>query len=172
MKHHRPLPFGAELADGGVRFRLWAPQAEAVALVLEDGAARRELAMRREPDGWFALTTDAARAGSRYRYRIAGLDVPDPASRFQPEDVHGPSEVIDPAAFEWNETGWRGRPWEEIVVYELHTGTFSESGDFAGVARHLDHLAALGVTAVELLPVADFPGRRNWGYDGVRCART
>jgi maltooligosyltrehalose trehalohydrolase len=166
MKHHHRLPMGAELVAGGVRFRLWAPQAESVTLRLE-GTRPCELAMQREAGGWFALTTPEARAGSRYRYQVGDLAMPDPASRHQPEDVHGPSEVIDPESYDWRDTGWRGRPWEEIVVYELHTGTFSETGDFAGVMRHLDHLVSLGVTAVELLPVADFPGARNWGYDGV-----
>jgi malto-oligosyltrehalose trehalohydrolase len=167
MKHHHRLPFGAEPVDGGVRFRLWAPKAREAALVLEDGGSPRELPMAAEDRGWFALTTDAARIGSRYRYLVEGLKVPDPASRHQPDDVNGPSEVIDPAAYDWRELPWHGRAWAEIVLYELHVGTFSESGDFAGVARRLDHLVALGVTAVELMPVADFPGARNWGYDGV-----
>ncbi|HEX7966715.1 MAG TPA: malto-oligosyltrehalose trehalohydrolase, partial [Stellaceae bacterium] len=164
MRRHHELPFGAELVERGVRFRLWAPKAESVVLRLEDPG---ELPMGRAGGGWFELTTAAARAGSRYRYVVDGQAVPDPASRYQPEDVHGPSEVIDPEAYEWNDAQWRGRPWEEIVLYELHTGTFSEHGDFAGVERHLDHLSRLGVTALELMPVADFPGKRNWGYDGV-----
>ena len=164
MRRHHELPFGAELGGEGVRFRLWAPRAAAVALRLE-GAGERPMAS--DEGGWFALTTDEARAGARYCYVVDGRAVPDPASRHQPEDVHGPSEVIDPRAYEWRDDAWRGRPWEEIVLYELHTGSFSESGDFAGVARHLDYLAALGITAIELMPVADFPGRRNWGYDGV-----
>ena len=164
MRRHRELPFGAELTRDGVRFRLWAPKANSVALRLDDPG---ELAMARSGGGWFELTTAAARAGSRYRYVIDGQAVPDPASRYQPEDVHGPSEVIDPRAYDWRDGDWRGRRWEEIVLYELHTGTFSERGDFAGVERHLDHLVRLGVTAVELMPVADFPGKRNWGYDGV-----
>ncbi len=106
--------------------------------------------------------------GSRYRFRIDGdLLVPDPASRFQPESVDGPSEVIDPRAFEWADQGWRGRAWEEAILYELHVGAFTERGDFAGVAQRLDHLVALGVTAVELMPVAECPGEFNWGYDGV-----
>src|SRR5689334_1626632 len=171
MKRHHVLPFGAEPVEngGGVRFRLWAPKLTEARLCLEGGGGSntRELPMRAEDGGWFSLTTDLARPGTRYRYLADGLRVPDPASRFQPEDVHGPSEVIDPASHDWRDAEWRGRPWEEIVIYELHTGTFSESGDFAGVARHLDHLVSLGVTAVELLPVADFPGGRNWGYDGV-----
>jgi malto-oligosyltrehalose trehalohydrolase len=164
MKRHHELPFGAELVAEGVRFRLWAPRASAVALRLEGKA---DLPMRAEGEGWFGLTTDAARAGSRYRYVIGGEAVPDPASRYQPEDAHGPSEVVDPKAYDWRDAAWHGRRWEEIVLYELHTGTFSESGDFAGIERHLDHLVRLGATAVELMPVADFPGKRNWGYDGV-----
>ncbi len=163
MRRHLELPFGAELIREGVRFRLWAPRAKAVALRLEHG----ERPMARAGGGWFELTTAAARAGSRYRYVLDGQAVPDPASRYQPEDVHGPSEVIDPRSYDWRDTDWRGRRWEEIVLYELHTGTFSERGDFAGVERHLDHLVSLGVTAIELMPVADFPGQRNWGYDGV-----
>ncbi len=163
MRRHLELPFGAELIREGVRFRLWAPRAKAVALRLEHG----ERPMARAGGGWFELTTAAARAGSRYRYVLDGQAVPDPASRYQPEDVHGPSEVIDPRSYDWRDTDWRGRRWEEIVLYELHTGTFSERGDFAGVERHLDHLVSLGVTAIELMPVADFPGKRNWGYDGV-----
>jgi len=164
MRRHRELPFGAELVREGVRFRLWAPQAQSVALRLEDPG---ELPMARAGGGWFELTTAAARAGSRYRYVVDGQAVPDPASRHQPEDVHGPSEIIDPRGYDWRDADWRGRRWEEIVLYELHTGTFSERGDFAGVERHLDHLVSLGVTAIELMPVADFPGKRNWGYDGV-----
>ena len=164
MRRHRELPFGAEPTRDGVRFRLWAPKAQSVALGLDDPG---ELPMARTDGGWFELTTAAARAGSRYRYIVDGRAVPDPASRHQPEDVHGPSEVIDPRAYDWRDGDWRGRRWEEIVLYELHAGTFSERGDFAGVERHLDHLVHLGITAVELMPVADFPGKRNWGYDGV-----
>jgi maltooligosyltrehalose trehalohydrolase len=164
-RRHHVLPFGAEPVGDGTRFRLWAPRADAVTLCLE--ADNREIPMGAEPEGWFSLTTELARPGTRYRYLVEGLKVPDPAARWQPGDVHGASEVIDPSAYEWHDDGWRGRPWEEIVLYELHTGTFSESGDFAGVQRHLDHLAELGVTAIELMPVADFPGRWNWGYDGV-----
>jgi malto-oligosyltrehalose trehalohydrolase len=164
MKRHHALPFGAELTREGVRFRLWAPRADAVALRLEGLA---DLAMAPEGGGWFGLTTAEAGPGSRYRYVVAGRAMPDPASRYQPEDVHGPSEVIDPGAYDWRDGAWPGLRWEEIVLYELHTGTFSAGGDFAGVERHLDHLERLGVTAVELMPIADFPGARNWGYDGV-----
>src|ERR1700736_3486398 len=164
MRRHRELTFGAELVREGVRFRLWAPQAKSVAVRLDDPG---ELPMARADGGWFELITAAARAGSHYRYIVDGATVPDPASRYQPEDVHAPSEVIDPRSYDWADAEWRGRRWEDIALYELHTGTFSERGDFAGVERHLDHLVSLGVTAIELMPVADFPGKWNWGYDGV-----
>ncbi|MGB6451655.1 MAG: malto-oligosyltrehalose trehalohydrolase [Steroidobacteraceae bacterium] len=163
------MPFGAEItADGSVRFRLWAPAARSVDLLLYEGSDARGLAMGPARDGWFELVTPAAHAGSLYRYRIDGcFDVPDPASRFNPRDVDGPSEVIDPAAFEWTDGGWRARDWHEAVIYELHVGTFSEEGTFLGVERKLDYLVELGVTVIELMPLADFPGRRGWGYDGV-----
>jgi maltooligosyltrehalose trehalohydrolase len=159
------MPFGAELTgDARVRFRLWAPAAHKVELMLSEGTAQ----MSTQGDGWFELITNKARAGSRYRYRIDGkLEVPDPASRSNPEDVHGLSEVIDPTEFEWHDDEWRGRPWHEAVIYELHVGTFTPEGTFAGVEQKLDHLVELGVTAIELMPIADFPGKRGWGYDGV-----
>jgi malto-oligosyltrehalose trehalohydrolase len=162
------MPFGAELVPGGARFGLWAPSARKVALQLDAPRARATLAMRQGADGWFRLETPLAIAGSRYRYQIDdGLMVPDPASRYNPDDVHGASEVVDPAAFDWQDGDWMGRPWHEAVIYELHVGSFSPEGTFAGVERRLDALADLGVTAIELMPIADFPGRRNWGYDGV-----
>jgi malto-oligosyltrehalose trehalohydrolase len=157
--------------DDGVRFRLWAPAAGTVELSLEDEVSPRFLPMAALPApdaGWFALTTPQAAGGSRYRFRIDGGQlVPDPASRRQPQDVHGASEVIDPLAWEWEDGAWHGRPWHEAVLYELLVGAFTPAGTFDGVCERLDHLAALGVTAVELMPVADFPGARNWGYDGV-----
>ncbi|MGH6943663.1 MAG: malto-oligosyltrehalose trehalohydrolase [Geminicoccaceae bacterium] len=160
------MPFGAELQDdGAVRFALWAPGQQAVALALEGDAA---LPMERREDGFFHLITDAAGPGSRYRYRLSdGVLVPDPASRYQPEDVHGASVVIDPKSYAWRQAQWRGRPWHETVLYELHVGAFSEEGTFDGLRRKLDHLVELGVSAIELMPLADFPGTRNWGYDGV-----
>lgn len=170
MRRRYSMPFGAEpLEGGGVSFRLWAPGVRAVALLLDDV---RELPMRGAGIGWFELTLPTAGPGSRYRFRLldgpnAGLLVPDPVSRFNPDDVHGASEVVDPEAFDWPEDGWNGRPWEEAVIYELHVGSFTAAGNFAGVIERLDYLAGLGVTALELMPLADFPGRRNWGYDGV-----
>jgi maltooligosyltrehalose trehalohydrolase len=163
------MPFGAEiLDDGGTRFSLWAPGAKSVALCLEAPGAARAVEMACRPDGWYMLQLPAAGAGTRYRYLIDGkIKVPDPASRFQPDDVHGPSEVLDPRSFKWQDALWTGRPWEETVLYELHVGTFTPQGTFAAVKRHLDDLVDLGVSAVELMPVADFPGMRNWGYDGV-----
>jgi malto-oligosyltrehalose trehalohydrolase len=160
------LPFGAQVQpDGRVRFRLWAPGQDGVSLLIEQHDA---LPLERREDGRFELVTDQARAGSHYAYQLAsGIRVPDPASRRQAESVHGPSVVVDPLTYKWRSAGWRGRPWTETALYELHAGTFSDSGDFAGVQRRLDWLADLGVTAIELMPVADFAGWRNWGYDGV-----
>jgi malto-oligosyltrehalose trehalohydrolase len=161
------MPFGAELrSDGQVRFHLWAPSHPRIGLELGDSAA--PLQMEPLDGGWHESVTGRAGAGTRYRFILpGGLRVPDPASRYQPEDVHGPSEVIDPESYEWCDGAWQGRPWEEAVLYELHLGAFTPQGSFRAAAGKLDHLAALGVTAIELMPVSDFPGRRNWGYDGV-----
>ncbi len=166
-QHH--MPFGAQLTEAGqVRFRLWAPAARRVDVILHDAGGTQPLAMRSLPGGWYELETGAARAGSLYRFRLDGVrEVADPASRCNPQGVHGPSEVIDPCAFAWDDAGWRAPPWSATVIYELHVGTFSPEGTFAGVAARLEHLAQLGVTAVELMPVAAFAGTRGWGYDGV-----
>jgi maltooligosyltrehalose trehalohydrolase len=161
------MPFGAELDTGLTRFRLWAPAAKRVELLATVGGSRHEQTLTPRDGGWFEATLKIG-AGTGYAYRIdGGLVVPDPASRSNPDDVHAASRVVDPQAYEWRDAGWRGRPWSEAVVYELHVGTFTRDGTFAAVARHFDHLRDLGVTAIELMPIADFPGRRNWGYDGV-----
>jgi maltooligosyltrehalose trehalohydrolase len=162
------MPFGAEvMADGGVRFRVWAPGAKQVELVLE-GVQRAATPLKKTGQGWFEHIDPQAGSGTLYRYRIDGeLLVPDPASRFQPRDVDGPSEVIDPHAFQWTDHAWAGRPWNEAVIYELHVGTFTAEGTYAGVTKKIDYLKELGVTAIELMPLSDFAGRRNWGYDGV-----
>ena len=160
-----PLSWGAQvLDDGAVRFRLWAPGLDALSLRL-DGI---DLPMARDGDGWFEHVADGVAPATEYAFVLPdGLVVPDPASRAQAGDVHGPSLVVDPAAYRWNEPAWTGRPWEEAVIYELHVGTFTEEGTFAAAMGKLDHLAELGVTAVEIMPVAQFSGNRGWGYDGV-----
>lgn len=162
----KTLPFGADCRNGRTRFRLWAPSCDTVALHLVE---RGELlAMAAQPGGWFEHETDHAPPGTAYLFRLPdGAEVPDPAARAQAEDVHGPSLVIDPESYGWQNGDWPGRPWPETVLYELHVGSFTPEGGFAGVERRLPELKELGVTAIELMPVADFPGERNWGYDGV-----
>ncbi|MGQ0622297.1 MAG: malto-oligosyltrehalose trehalohydrolase [Panacagrimonas sp.] len=157
-----PPTFGPRLlADGRTRFCFWAPAMQAVTLEIENAPP---LPMQAMADGWFeAVTRPESRACYRYRLRD-DLAVADPASRFQPEDVQGPSEWVDPQAHAWQQNEWLGRPWHEIVIYELHVGA---CGGYDGVRAQLARLANLGVTAIELMPLADFPGSRNWGYDGV-----
>lgn len=159
--------WGAEiLEDGTARFRLWAPGQQAIALRLGRGAP--PVPLERAGGGWFETEVVGLPPGTAYAFEIdGGMTVPDPAARAQAGDVHGPSVLVDPLAFRWTLPAWRGRPWHEAVIYELHVGSFEEHGDFDGVRRRLDHLARLGVTAIELMPVAQFGGRRGWGYDGV-----
>ncbi|WP_407148131.1 malto-oligosyltrehalose trehalohydrolase [Bradyrhizobium sp. ORS 86] len=155
--------FGPELTSDGVRFRLWAPSAKRVDLLLD-----KSHALTRDAGGWYVAEIPGASAGTRYKFRIDDeVDVPDPASAFQPDDVFGPSEVIDHAAFKWRATEWRGRPWHEAVILEAHVGTFTREGSYRAMIDKLDHLVATGITVLELMPLADFAGRRNWGYDGV-----
>ena len=163
------MPHGAEWRPGeGVLFRLWAPAHEMVDVVIVEGDGGTAHPMRSEEEGWHSLLVPSAVPGSLYRFRLPdGTQVPDPASRFQPQDVHGASAVGDPEAYVWRDGGWRGRPWQETVLYELHVGAFTPAGTFLGAVGKLDHLVALGVTALEIMPVSDFPGRRGWGYDGV-----
>ncbi len=163
---HR-MPFGAEvLPDGGVRFRLFAPAAEGVALSLV--GREQQIEMRSLGEGWHECITDEARVGTRYRFVLPdGTQVADPVSRFQPEDVNGPSEVIAPGSYTWRDSTWRGRRWAEAVIYELHIGTFTPEGTFRAAIGKLDHLKELGVTVMEIMPVGDFSGERGWGYDGV-----
>jgi maltooligosyltrehalose trehalohydrolase len=155
---------GPSFEEDGVRFRLWAPGENRVELEI---AGRDPIAMERAGGGFFETFVEGVRGGARYMFALAGGQrVPDPASRFQPDDVGGPSETIDPRAYRWRES-WAGREWRDVVLYELHVGAFSPQGSFAGAAFKLDHLADLGVTAVEIMPVSDFRGRWNWGYDGA-----
>jgi malto-oligosyltrehalose trehalohydrolase len=156
--------FGARLTSEGTTFRLWAPAARRVDVVLEQ--QRHPLASCKH--GWFETSVPGVKAGTRYKFRIDDeIDVPDPASAFQPDDVFGPSEVIDPANYAWRATDWRGRPWHETVLLEAHVGTFTPEGNYRAMIGKLDHLVETGITALELLPLADFAGLRNWGYDGV-----
>jgi malto-oligosyltrehalose trehalohydrolase len=155
--------FGAKLTTEGTLFRLWAPAAQRVDLLLE-----RPCPLAHGKDGWFETTVAGASAGTRYKFRIDDeVDVPDPASAFQPDDVFGPSEVIDHSSYAWRATNWRGRPWHETVLLEAHVGTFTQQGTYRAMIDKLDHLVDTGITALELLPLADFAGARNWGYDGV-----
>jgi len=155
--------FGPRLTADGALFRLWAPAAKRVDLLLE-----KSHAMRRGEDGWFVADVPGVTAGARYKFRIDDdIDVPDPASAFQPGDVSGPSEVIDQASYRWRAADWRGRPWPETVLIEAHVGTFTPEGTYRAMIGRLDHLVDSGITALELMPLADFAGSRNWGYDGV-----
>jgi maltooligosyltrehalose trehalohydrolase len=165
MRRKHEMPFGAEvLDDHRVRFRLWAPNATSVGLRI---VGNRDLEMPAAGHGWFEVVT-ACDVGAEYQYAINHEQlVPDPASRFQPAGVHGPGQVVDPLGYEWHDQHWRGRSWEETVLYELHIGTFTPQGTYSAAEAKLDYLAELGVTAVELMPVSSFPGTRNWGYDGV-----
>ena len=169
MKRNHAMPFGAEPdGNGNVRFHLWAPDVQVVQVDLADSHHRRLLPMHRDAQGWHSLVVPDTGAGARYLFRLDdGLGVPDPASRYNPEDIHAPSAVVDPQSFDWPDAGWRGRPWEEAVIYELHIGTFTPQGSFAAAVERLDYLVELGVTAIEIMPVSDFPGKRGWGYDGV-----
>jgi maltooligosyltrehalose trehalohydrolase len=155
--------FGARLTADGTSFRLWAPAAKRVDLLLD-----KTQPLLRGEDGWFCAEIAGVKAGARYKFRIDDeIDVPDPASAFQPDDVSGPSEVIDHAGYRWRATDWRGRPWQETVAIEAHVGTFTPDGTYRAMIGKLDHLVTTGITALELMPLADFAGRRNWGYDGV-----
>lgn len=155
--------FGARLTRTGAVFRLWAPSAGRVDVELEEAHP-----MRRDGNGWFSADIEGVRAGAHYRFRINGAEnVPDPASAFQPEDIAGPSELIDHCGYNWRASDWRGRPWHEAVIIETHVGTFTPEGTYRAMIGKLDHLKQTGFTAIELMPLADFAGRRNWGYDGV-----
>ena len=154
------MTWGPTLAEEGTTFRLWAPDRDTVTVEIADGGA---IQMTPEPEGWFSAKAPVG-AGTRYRFRLADdLTVPDPASRAQSGGVHGWSVVVD-QAYAWRTPDWRGRPWEGMVIQEVHVGTLS---GFAGVADHLPAIAELGITGIELMPVNAFGGTRNWGYDGV-----
>jgi len=153
------------LAGGGVQFRVWAPNVRALSVELNPG--HRHIEMQRDGEDFEAVVREA-RPGDTYCFAFdGGTTRPDPVSRSQPHGVHGPSQIVDSGAFAWSDQDWKGIALEDYIFYELHTGTFTPEGTFAGVVSKLDYLRELGITAIELMPVAEFPGSRNWGYDGV-----
>ena len=166
---------GAIVDGDASTFRVWAPERTHVELVLDRPAPQSKrawnvLPLSRDESGYWSARVDGIGHGARYRFRLdsdPALVFPDPASRAQPDGVHGASMVVDPGRFRWTDSGWNAPPPADLIVYELHVGTFSREGTFRGAIDHLPHLTRLGVTAIELMPVADFPGDRNWGYDGV-----
>lgn len=169
MRRMHRMPFGAELdGQGQGRFALWAPSAKSVVLETIVAGASEQRPMRPKGRGWYETLVSDLPPGARYRYRIDDeIDVPDPASRFNPDGVDGPSLLMDPLQFQWHDDGWEGHPWHELVIYELHVGTFTQQGTYAALVERLPDLVKLGITALELLPLATFPGTRGWGYDGV-----
>lgn len=165
MFGHRHYPVGAEASPNGAHFRVWAPGRRQVEVVLEGGERQQ---LESEQNGYFSGALDSARIDSNYRFRLDGEGVfPDPASRFQPDGPHGPSQVIDPTSFKWTDQQWGGRQLDELVVYEMHIGTFTPAGTWEAAARELPELAELGINCLEVMPVAEFPGKFGWGYDGV-----
>jgi maltooligosyltrehalose trehalohydrolase len=162
------LDLGANVVESGTRFRVWAPDARQVEVQIEqpDGPTRHPLAA--EAEGYHAGTVQGVGPGARYRFRLDGGDpFPDPCSRSQPDGPHGASAVVDPTSYQWQDAGWTGLGPAGLAIYELHIGTYTPEGTFDGAIEHLAELKALGITAIEIMPVAEFPGRRNWGYDGV-----
>lgn len=168
----RRLPIGAEVQPDGVHFRVWAPGRKKVEVILAGGPGaqgrKKVWALEREENGYFAGLAEQAGDGTLYRFRLSrDLVCPDPASRMQPDGIDGPSQVVDPALFRWTDHEWPGTPRDGQVLYEMHVGSFTEEGTWDAAARHLGGLAELGITVLELMPVAEFPGRFGWGYDGV-----
>ncbi len=159
------IPLGAYVVEGGVQFRVWAPKAESIDVVFEKGHTQ---SLERDERGYFSGIVSHACPGMTYRFRLdEGKDYPDPCSRFQPQGPHGPSQIVDSAAYRWRDHEWSGVHMAGQVIYELHIGAFTEEGTFDAAIRELDSLKRLGITLVEVMPIAEFSGRWNWGYDGV-----
>jgi len=160
---------GAEPQEEGVLFRTWATEKKNVSLVVfgDDQSVIREIPLEREATGYYSAIDAAASPGTLYKYRLDGNLFPDIASRFQPQGVHGPSQVVDGHTFHWTDSEWKSATLHELVIYELHVGTFTAEGTFKAIAARFDHLKEVGVNAIELMPIADFAGDRNWGYDCV-----
>jgi len=164
----QPISAGADVrSDGTTYFRVWAPRPQTIALVLEDPDGSRDVPLESEGDGYYSVTVGDVSAGQRYRYRLDDALLPDPASRSQPDGPFGPSEVVDPARFQWTDAGWRGVAREGQIVYEMHIGTFTREGTWRAAMDRLPALARLGITVLEVMPIAEFPGKFGWGYDGV-----
>lgn len=167
IESKRRLSIGAEVvASHGVHFRVWAPKQSAVDVVI-GARGEKKFPLQSEKNGYFSGLVAEARAGDLYRFRLNGGDFPDPASRFQPEGPFGPSQVIDNNHFKWKNNDWRGVKLRGQVIYELHVGTFTREGNWAAAIEKLPQLAEVGITVIEVMPVADFPGKFGWGYDGV-----
>src|SRR5690348_1219330 len=161
------LPIGAVVDPHGVHYRVWAPLHSSLEIHLRRPQEQQAMVktMERSEEGFFEYVDREGKAGDRYRYGFSDGGVfPDPASRFQPDGVHGESETVDPRAYSWNCDTWQRPGWKGQSIYELHVGTFTDAGTYRAAIERLDHLVNLGVEAIELMPVADFPGGRNWGY--------
>jgi len=163
------LPQGADLCESGVRYRVWSPESAAVSVEIQpaESPEKRVVPLALDAAGYHHGIDPLGRAGDRYKFRMGGEAFPDPASRWQPEGVHGPSMVIDPGDYGWHDAAWKRPRFRDLSIYELHIGAFTPEGTFLAAIDKLGHLRGLGITAIELMPIADFPGERNWGYDGV-----
>jgi maltooligosyltrehalose trehalohydrolase len=157
---------GVEIKDSACLFTVWAPEKENMILHLT-APVESEVVMEKTIDGYFIATSEGTGSGTRYFYRPDGTDTPDPASNYQPEGVHGPSEVVDHGRYKWNDVSWKGVPFNDLIIYEIHVGTFSAEGTFEAIIPALHEIAETGINAIEIMPVSQFPGDRNWGYDGV-----
>src|SRR5438093_6643237 len=162
----RRLPVGAEPVAGGVHFRTWAPRRKHVEVVLQD---YRAVKLEDEGDRYFSGVVELARAGMPYRFRLDRGErlLPDPASRFQPEGPHGPSQIVDPFVYRWKDKAWNGVQLERQVIYEMHIGTFTHDGTWSAAGELLPEVAGIGITLLEIMPAAEFPGNFGWGYDGT-----
>lgn len=165
VRSHK-MRFGAELRHNSTRFKIWAPKCKTMRLKIK--GRRALLDMEARDDGWHKIEVEGLQAGAQYKYVLPDdTEIPDPTSRYQPDDIHGFSEVIDPRHFEWTDIDWNGRPWEEAIIYELHFGTFTPEGTYRAAIEKLDHLVRLGITTIQVMPICQFYGRFNWGYDGA-----
>ena len=168
----RRFPIGAERIRDGVHFRVWAPRRKKVELVIESGSegiGPFVAGLYPEESGYFSGAVSNIGDGALYRFRLDGEEklYPDPASRFQPDGPHGPSQVVDPTLFSWNDADWKGVQLPGQIIYEMHIGTFTKEGTWTAATQELPELADLGITLLEVMPIAEFPGRFGWGYDGV-----